>query len=1056
MPLFNPKTIKNALGIHDHSPTENELSAAARWAEMARQDFGGQNESQLEAEFNVTVMQGVLGYRPLGPDGLGTIRAKQQIGAGTVDLALGEFTATRASIIAPVELKGPKSGLDSIMPGRAKTPVQQAWEYANDAIGARWVMVSNMRELRLYAVGHGRADYETFDLRQIDNAEVLNRLQLLLHSEQLISGATADLLSRSASEDRDITDALYEDYRKLRDDLLQFVRDQHSSVPADRRIELVQKLLDRLIFIAFAEDSVLVPDDSLRRAIEFDDPYDPKPKWRNLVRLFEAVDKGASKLGIAAYNGGLFATDPDLESLDLPDHLVERFPEISQYDYRSEVSVTILGHIFEQSISDIEALLAEARGEPLPRTGSRKRFGVVYTPEFVTSFIVDQTVGAHLKEISDHLLLSHAKRVDADGNVFWKSKTAEGDYWRAYLDQLTALRIVDPACGSGAFLISAFDLLNAEQKRVRDRLGEIEGGVLAWAHPNADVEIITANLYGVDINAESVEITKLALWLKTAKKGRPLESLELNIQRGNSTIEDCDIDARGFVWRERFRRIFDEGGFDVVVGNPPYVRMELLKLVKRYLETRYSVVSDRADLYAYFFELGLRLLKPGGRLGYISSSTFFRTRSGAPLRQYLSQNAHIEAIIDFGDLQVFEGVTTYPSILILKKVGEASSNTASSDRSLAVRFLNLKEFPPDLAAAFEERAQQMPQSRLGVGSWRFESDALNSIRNKMAASHRTLGELLGPPLCGVKTGLNDAFVVSRELRDRLIARDSRSDELLKPFLIGENLQRWHFESDDLWLIYTPKSRVDIEDYPAVRDHLAQFRDRLQARATQQNWWELQQAQLAYVPAFEAKKVIWPEFSQGPKFSFDASGSYPLNKVYFVSQETPELVAVLGSKPVWFYLFGDAGALRGGKWRLITGEAALSRVPIPEIVDRHALALLATEIQSASEELAALVKQTLHRLADIAPSIETMASFRTWPNQDFTQLRLAIVKRLRTDFPISERDEWERWYENKRLEATAMRQHIANAEAEISQRAYSMFALTTDEIALIEEALEGQY
>jgi len=154
MPLFNPKTIKNALEIHDRSPTEIELSAAARWAEIAKQEFGGQNESQLEAEFNVTVMQGVLGYRPLGPEGLGTIRPKQQIGAGTVDLALGEFTPARASVVAPVELKGPKTGLDSIMPGRAKTPVQQAWEYANDAIGARWVVVSNMRELRLYAVGH--------------------------------------------------------------------------------------------------------------------------------------------------------------------------------------------------------------------------------------------------------------------------------------------------------------------------------------------------------------------------------------------------------------------------------------------------------------------------------------------------------------------------------------------------------------------------------------------------------------------------------------------------------------------------------------------------------------------------------------------------------------------------------------------------------------------------------------------------------------------------------------------------------------------------------------
>ena len=561
MPLFNPKTISKALEAFDRGPCEDEQKAALRWADMARQDFGGQNESQLEAEFYGTVMQRVLGYRPLDADGPGTIRPKQQIGAGTVDLAIGEFTPNTAFVLAPVELKGPKTALDLIMPGRAKTPVQQAWEYANDAVGARWVIVTNMKELRIYAVGHGRADYESFDLRRIDANHELKRLQLLLASEALLGGETADLLLRSLSEDRDITNELYEDYRGLRDDLLQHVRDHHATIAADRRIELVQKLLDRLIFIAFSEDTVLLPDDSIRQAIEFQDPYDPRPKWRNIVRLFEAVDKGAPTLNILKYNGGLFATDHELDVLELPDHIVDRFLNLAKYDYRSEVSVTILGHIFEQSISDIEALLSEARGEPLPRTGTRKRFGVVYTPEFVTSFIVDQTIGALLRETSQYLLGEYSKSVDADGNVRWKSKTAERDYWRVYLDRLSNLRVVDPACGSGAFLIAAFDLLNAEQKRVRERISDIEGGVLAWANPNADVEIITRNLYGVDINPESVEITKLALWLKTAKRGRQLESLELNIQRGNSLIEDSDLDFRGFVWRDRFKGIFEEGGF---------------------------------------------------------------------------------------------------------------------------------------------------------------------------------------------------------------------------------------------------------------------------------------------------------------------------------------------------------------------------------------------------------------------------------------------------------------------------------------------------------------
>jgi hypothetical protein len=557
MSLFNPKTIATALDGFARAPTEAEQAAAARWAAMARADFDGQNESQIEPELNSVLMQGALGYRASGPDGPGTIKAKQPIGAGTVDLAIGGFNATQTRILAPFELKGPKTGLDSIMPGRAKTPVQQAWEYANDAVGARWVLVSNMRELRLYAIGHGRAEYESFDLRRIDEAGELKRLQLLLHVDQFLSGATADLLVRSATEDQDITNALYADYRRLRDDLLDFVASQRPRVTPVARIALIQKLLDRLIFVAFAEDSVLVPDGSIRRAIEFQDPYDPRPRWRTLCRLFDAVDKGAAPLGIPPYNGGLFAFDAELDALDLPDDLVGRFLDISKYDYKSEISVTILGHIFEQSISDIEAMQAEARGEQQPLTSTRKRFGVVYTPDFITRFIVEQTIGAHLQESADKLLAAHAKRVDADGLVIWRSKMAERDYWRAYLECLTQLRIVDPACGSGAFLIAAFDYLHAEQKRVRERLGELDGGILAWADPNADVEIITRNLYGVDVNAESVEITKLALWLKTAKRGRPLESLELNIRHGNSLIEDSDYHSRalsGMTTSEQYSR----------------------------------------------------------------------------------------------------------------------------------------------------------------------------------------------------------------------------------------------------------------------------------------------------------------------------------------------------------------------------------------------------------------------------------------------------------------------------------------------------------------------
>ncbi len=242
----------------------------------------------------------------------------------------------------------------------------------------------------------------------------------------------------------------------------------------------------------------------------------------------------------------------------------------------------------------------------------------------------------------------------------------------------------------------------------------------------------------------------------------------------------------------------EEGGFDVVLGNPPYVRMELLKAFKPYLEARYEVVSDRADLYAYFYERGLRLLKPGGRLGYISSSTFFKTGSGRPLREYLLREERIESVVDFGDLQLFEGVTTYPAVVTLKR-GPAPAGHE-------LRFWKVEALPESsFRAAWEAAAGPYPQSALGSGSWELENPALRALRDKIRSGKETLKEVYGSPLYGIKTGLNAAFVIDTPTKERLCADDPRSSELLKPFLEGKDLKRWRAEPRGLWLIYIPKN-----------------------------------------------------------------------------------------------------------------------------------------------------------------------------------------------------------------------------------------------------------
>src|SRR5665213_1062314 len=196
MALFNPKTLEAALRAFDFAPTDAQQAAASHWAGLMRDQFLlSRKETALEADFNRYVVQDILGYRSFDASGTATVSVKQAVGAGEVDLALGQFSANRVEILAPFELKGPAlKSLDAIMPGRAKTPVQQAWEYANDAVGARWVIVSNQRELRLYAVGQGRRDYELFDLSRLDDPATLKRFVLLLSADHLLGGDTQGLL----------------------------------------------------------------------------------------------------------------------------------------------------------------------------------------------------------------------------------------------------------------------------------------------------------------------------------------------------------------------------------------------------------------------------------------------------------------------------------------------------------------------------------------------------------------------------------------------------------------------------------------------------------------------------------------------------------------------------------------------------------------------------------------------------------------------------------------------------------------------------------------------
>ena len=505
MSLFNKKFINKQIAV-TLTPDAARLAAFKEWAaDIKSGKIATHSEVSLHGPFVQKILVEALGYSgPIGNEAYNVTQEKG-ITRGSVDVAIGNFEHGEGQILAPFELKGADTkNLDAIMSGRAKTPVDQAWEYATNNVGTKWVLVSNYLEIRLYSYGEGRQVYETFDLSILHEPAEFARVQLLLSAENLLSGRTLELLEESRRENKDITNRLYADYKTLRSDLIGEVRRERPDLDPLLAIRTGQTILDRILFIAFAEDTGLLPTRILESAFQTTNAFAPTPVWTNFQGLFTAIDQGSPPLKVPRYNGGLFAPNEIINALSMPDHICEGFKRLAEYDFASEISVTVLGHIFEQSIADVEQLQADARGEVTEAkkatgtSGRRKRDGVVYTPDYIARFIVEQTLGTHAREIFDGLLSEHAAKGAArtDDPIKWKSAAAEKTFWQSYRDRISKLRIVDPACGSAG----------GQRRRVAiARAMAFKPSILLYDEATTGLDPITA----ITVNEEIVKLRDL-------------------------------------------------------------------------------------------------------------------------------------------------------------------------------------------------------------------------------------------------------------------------------------------------------------------------------------------------------------------------------------------------------------------------------------------------------------------------------------------------------------------------------------------------------------------
>ena len=757
--LFHQKTLNKELLTFNFPPDlKGRHQLVLQWIQTLDQGTLDQvKEVSLHGQFFQDFFQSILGYRSVieGAGKTWEIHSESTIsdGGGVADGAIGFFNAIendkgkvklQGKIIAPIELKGSKTDLDRPLSGKKETPVDQGWRYANYTPNCQWVIVSNYREIRLYQLSKTPAYYEQFFLKDLADIENFKRFYFIFCRQNFLassSNATSridNLFDQSNDEEKSITEKLYQNYRRLRIDLLDhFRRNSPSSVPNWDMIliEKAQKTLDRLLFIAFCEDRRLLPDKTIRKAHDFSDPYYPRPIWHNYKRVFQWVDQGNEDPPISGYNCGLFKHDALLdEVLNVPNSLCSEMNQLTRFDFETEVSVDILGRIFEQSVTDLEELRAVAKGEKYDeKKGKRKTQGVFYTPAFITQYIVQRALGKYLDQKEQELREQSFQGVP--------NSQQEILFWKTYRDNiLQKTKIIDPSCGSGAFLIEAYNYLLRQYERVNLALASFNETPLNRTEINQI--ILKKNLYGVDLSPESVEITKLSLWLQTAEMGKQLTDLENNIKAGNSIIDDAQVHSLAFNWQAAFPEVFSQGGFDVVIGNPPYVRQELLSPYKSYLQANYDSYDGVADLYTYFYEKGLKILKPDGILSYIVTNKWLRSGYCEALRKFFVENTIVDQIVDFGHAPIFEDADTFPCIIVAKKVlKEAVIPKESPVLICPVPRNKLKDI--NLSQYVDQEGFSVEWSRFSEQAWSLESPQVDLLMQKIKNIGISLKDFLG-------------------------------------------------------------------------------------------------------------------------------------------------------------------------------------------------------------------------------------------------------------------------------------------------------------------------
>lgn len=1038
MPIFQNAVIQkylNELPDSEIKPAWEKFTTYFHNATI-QENIRNLKEEQYQGAFIEELFVKILGYiKNPNPNFNITTELKNERGAKKAD---GAILNKESNAIAVIELKGTDTkDLDKVS--------DQAFSYKNHHRQCEYVITSNFEKLRFYI--DNAVEFIEFKLFEL-TFEDFKLLWICLQADNLLHKLPSKIKEQSLVSNEKVTKALYKDYSNFKTELWQNLVKNHPNKDPLTLFKKAQKLLDRLLFIFFAEDKGLLPPNSISKVVDqwekLKELDEYRPLYERFVKYFGYLDTGwkGKEYEIFAYNGGLFYPDPLIEELTIDDEvLLKHVMKLTTYDFDSEVDVNILGHIFEHSLNEIENITAELEGKEVDKSKTkRKKDGVFYTPKYITKYIVENTVGKLCEEKKAELGVEDEEYAKGRKNRNKDTLKRLTSNLKEYRNWLLDITICDPACGSGAFLNQALEFLIAEHRYLDELEAQLLGGNIIFQ--DVRNHILERNIFGVDLNEESVEIAKLSLWLRTAERGRKLTSLNNNIKSGNSLIDDPAVAGdKAFNWKEEFPQVFDKGGFNVIIGNPPYVRQELLeKKDKEYFVKKYKTGNGTADLYVYFYEIAVNYLKENGKFGYITPNKFYKTKYGKELRQFLI-NYKIVELIDFFELKVFEDASTDSQIFILEKTLKPTTFNYSPIKTIL-------DFKNNVYSSLK-----INPKNLSDNIWVFNNAEDLKILNKMKYNSISLEKYTRNGMYrGITTGLNEAFIIDEKTKNNIINEDPTSAELIKPYINATDIDRYFLKKPTQLFFINTYYDLDISKYKGVYNWLLNFDEKLKKRQDKGvHHFNLRACK--YYDKFEAPKIIYIHTAVNHKFYYDEEGYYINNSCYLISNADKFLSAWLNSKIFKFYkklnfvAYGDSA----GSGRAKLDYNKMVNVPIPQIsviqkqpfIDKtNQMLQLNKDLQEASNKFIRTLQRKFEGLEKLSTKLEN------WYELSFNEF-IKELKKKKIKLTLSEEAEWEDYFLVEQQKALALKQQIDATDKEIDQMVYQLYGLTEEEIKIVE-------